>query len=169
MKVIVMLLVATVLFFVGCVYESPLTKEHTISIDSSVLGRWELIPDEGEKPDPDERMMILKFSDTEYLIHYPIGKDGLYFRAYPIKIGNVSCVQLQAIGTEDGPPEKDVKELYHVASYVLANGRLEVRMLNTDLVDDNIKNSEALSEAFLKHQDDKGLFSDPGMFRRVKD
>lgn len=169
MKSVITFLVVTFLFLAGCEYEAPLTKEHTIPVDLSLLGLWEFIPEEGEESDSDERMMILKFSDTECLIHYPIGEDGLYLRAYLIKIGNVSCVQLQAIGTADGPPEKDERELYHVVSYVLADGILEVKLLNTDLVDDDLKNSEALREAFLKHQDDKDLFTNPGRFRRVKD
>jgi hypothetical protein len=57
-----------------------LTEDHPIAVDSSVLGLWEVIPD-----------------------------DGIYYRAYPIKIGGVSCVQLQAIGTKAGPPDKKRK------------------------------------------------------------
>ena len=113
MKSVVMLPVLAALLLVGCVYEAPLTKEHKIPVDSAVLGLWEPIPDEGEEPKQDERMMILKYSDTEYLVHYPLGKDGMYYRCYPIKIGDVSCVQLQVIGTEEGPPKTDEKDLFH--------------------------------------------------------
>ena len=169
MKCIVTFLIVILLLFAGCLYEVPLPKEHTIPVDLSILGLWELLSGEGEELDLDKRMMILKFSDTEALIHYPIGEDGLYFRAYAIKIGNMSCVQLQVIGNEDGPPEKDEKDLYHVASYVLAKGILEVKLLETNLVDADLKNSEALRAASLKHQDNKDLFIDPSRFRRVKD
>ena len=103
MRVIAMLLVTTAPFFAGCEYQSPLTKEHTISIDSSVLGLWEFVPEKGEEPNPNERMMILKYSDTEYLIRYFKGtNEEVYYRGYSIKIGNVPCVQLQIIGFEDG-------------------------------------------------------------------
>jgi len=70
MKHAVMLPVLAALLFAGCVYESPLTEENKISVDAAVLGLWE------EVKDGDGRMMILKYSDTEYLIHYPVGKDG---------------------------------------------------------------------------------------------
>ena len=125
MKCKLALLTVAVLLITGCEYESPLTKEHNIAVDSAVLGLWEAIPDKGEEPKQNERMMILKYSGTEYLIHYPVGKDGVYFRGYPIKIGGVSCVQFQAIGTDDGPPEKDEKDLFHVVSHRLAGAELE--------------------------------------------
>ena len=163
-----MLLTVAVLLLAGCEYESPLTKEHNIAVDSAVLGMWELIPDEREEPKQAERMMILKYSDTEYLLHYPIGKNGLYYRCYSIKVGGVSCVQLIFIGTDDGPPEKDEKDLFHVISYQLANDELKIKLLNTDLVDDDLKTTEALKQSFLKHKGNKELFTNPGKFRRIK-
>jgi len=153
----------------GCEYESPLTTEHNIAIDSAVLGLWEeLKPDEGVEPKEDEQMMILKYSDTEYLIHYPTGKNGIYYRGYPIKIGGISCVQLQIIGTDDGPPKKDETELFHVVSYQLTDGQLEIKTLDTDLVNDDLKTTEELHKAFLKHKENKDLFKDPGVFRKKK-
>ncbi len=169
MKCVRIILVITILFLVGCEYESPLTKEHTISIDSSILGVWGL-DQEKEMPGPYERMLILKYSDTEYLIQAPMDKSSLvYFRGYPIKIGNVSCVQLEIIGTQDGPPPKDEKKLFLVVSYVLAKGELEVKLLNTKLVSNGLKDSEALRKAFLKHQGNKDLFIEPGKFRRIQE
>lgn len=164
------MLFATVGFLVaGCEYESPLTTEHNIAIDSAVLGLWEeLKPDEGVEPKEDEQMMILKYSDTEYLIHYPTGKNGIYYRGYPIKIGGISCVQLQIIGTDDGPPKKDETELFHVVSYQLTDGQLEIKTLDTDLVNDDLKTTEELHKAFLKHKENKDLFKDPGVFRKKK-
>ena len=165
-----MMLFAIVGFLVaGCEYESPLTTEHNIAIDSAVLGLWEeLKPDEGVEPKEDEQMMILKYSDTEYLIHYPTGKNGIYYRGYPIKIGGISCVQLQIIGTDDGPPKKDETELFHVVSYQLTDGQLEIKTLDTDLVNDDLKTTEELHKAFLKHKENKDLFKDPGVFRKKK-
>jgi len=168
MKCLKAFLTVAVLLLAGCEYESPLTKEHSIAIDSAVLGLWEPIPDEGEKPKQDERMMILKYSDTEYLLHYPVGKDGLYYRCYPIKIGGVSCVQLQVIGTGDGPLKKDEKDLFHVVSHQLANAELEIKLLNTDLVDDDLKTTEALRQSFLNHKGNKDLFTNPGKFKRIE-
>ena len=168
MKILAAIMVVTVLLLAGCEYEVPLSEEHVIPVDSSVLGLWEYIPEEGEESDDVERMMILEFSDTEALIHYPIGEEGIYFRAYAIKIGEVSCVQLEALGTIEGPIPQDEKQRYHVMTYELADGILEVKLLNTELVDGELKSSEALRKAFLEHQDHQDLFNDPGRFRRVE-
>jgi hypothetical protein len=134
-----------------------------------VLGLWEPIPEKGGESFKDERMMILKYSDTEYLIHYPVEEDGLYFRGYAINIGGISCVQLQIVGNENGPLRRDEKDIFHVASYLLENGELHVTMLNAELVSDELTESEALRKAFLKHKGNKNLFANPGRFGRVKD
>ena len=79
-----------------------------------MLGLWETLPENSDEEK--ERMMILKFSSTEYIIHYPVRENAMYFRAYPIKVGGVSCVQLQAIGSNEGPPDQGEKGLDHVTS-----------------------------------------------------
>ena len=170
MRCVPVLLIITVLFLAGCKYETPLTKEHAIAIDSSVLGVWEPQPEEREDSGANERMMILKYSDTEYLIHYPPGgNDEAYYRGYPIQIGGISCVQLQVIGIEDGIPKRDIKDLFHVVSYELKKGILEIRTLNTDLVSSNLKTSEALVQAFLNHKDNKDLFTNSARFKPIRD
>ena len=167
-KYIAALLIPVVLLFAGCPYEEPLVKEHVIPVDSSVLGLWEPQPDEGEESGTNERMIILKFSDTEYLIHYPPGgNDEAYYRGYLIKIGGISCVQLQIIGTEEGMPKKDAKALFAVVSYELKSGILEIRTLNPDLVDDELKTTDALAQSFLNHKENKDLFINPVRFRRT--
>jgi hypothetical protein len=151
----------------GCVYESPLTEEHVIAIDPSVPGVWEEIPEPGNEQIPQDRMLILKFSDTEYMVSYPMGAKSDYYRAYPINIGGVSCVQLQVIGTQKGPLEPKEKDQFLVASYVISDDILEISLLNTELVDDDIKNPESLRKAFLEHKNDKNLFVEPGRFKRI--
>lgn len=152
----------------GCRYEAPLTTKHALPIDTSVLGVWETVPTEGEESEKAERMIILEYSPTEYLVHYPVEKEGFYFRGYPIEIGGVKCVQLQIIGTEAGHPKSDEKKLFEVVSYRPADGELEVRTLNSNLVDDHIATSDALAKAFRDHKNDEDLFTDPGRFRRIK-
>lgn len=166
MKHAVLVAIAITLFIAGCEYLAPLSYEHNIAVDPAVIGLWEEVP-EGAKPsDPDNRMLILKYSDTEYLVHYPTKRDGLYYRAYPIKVAGISCVQIQQIGTADG----DVKEArkYQVAKYSVSNGELEIKLLNTDLIDKDIRDTTSLKHAFLKNKDNKDLFANPGKFRRVK-
>jgi len=170
MRYTAVLVTVMLLFLAGCKYEAPLTEEHTIPIDLSVLGLWEPQPDKTDESRVDEHMLILKYSDTEYLVHYPPGgNDETYYRAYPIKVGGISCVQLQVIGTEDGMPKKGVKDLFHVVSYELKRGILEIRTLNTDLVDDNLKTTETLVKAFLSHKDNKDLFTNSVKFKQIKD
>ncbi len=167
MRCIAMLLIVASMFLTGCRYEKPLTKEHTIPVDSSVLGLWKPRTGEGKESSVDERMIILKYSDTEYLIHYPPGgNDEAYYRGYPIKIGGIPCVQLQVIGTKDGIPRKDGQGLFDVVSYELKNGILEIRRLNIDLVSGDLKTMEALVQAFLNHKDNKTLFTKPVRFKK---
>ncbi len=158
--------VLAALLLAACQYESPLGAARDISIDTAVLGLWEAIGDEGKAPKKNDRLMILKFSDSEYLLHYPVGNDGLYYRAYPIEIGAISCVQLQVIGTKDGAPKADEKKLFHVVSYQLADGELAIKKLNPELVHEGLKTRAELMQSFLEHQDDERLFTDPDRFRR---
>ena len=159
--------IVAILIFSSCQYDFPLSQQHIIPIDSSLLGIWEAIPGEGEETDPAEQMMVLKYSDTEYLIDYPIGSDGIYFRGYAIKIGNVSCMQLEIIGDAKGPPKKNDKDLFLVASYTITHDQMEIKFLNTDLIGRDVSSREELKKAFLENIDNENLFNDPGVFKRL--
>lgn len=159
--------IAFALFIAGCQYLAPLADEHNIAIDPAVIGLWEEAPEGDKPPDPDDRMLILKYSDTEYLVHYPTGKDQMYYRAYPIRVDGIPCVQIQLIGTADGDIKKG-KRKYQVAAYSISNGELEIKTLNTDLVDKDLRDTASIKQAFLKNKDNKDLFRNPGKFRRVK-
>lgn len=156
-----LLLAALSMLLAGCQYDAPLSEEHNIPVDSSVLGLWA----PADQKDVDQRMLVLKYSDTEYLIHYPAGKNGIYYRGYPINVGGRSCVQLEVIGTADSPVDPDEAERFQVASYAFQKGLLEVRLLNPKVVDHDLKDSEDLREAFLKNVDNPNLFADPMKFK----
>jgi hypothetical protein len=51
----------------------------------------------------------------------------------------------------------------------LNKGILEIRTLNTDLVDDNLKTTETLTKAFLTQKDNKNLFTNSVRFKQIKD
>ena len=145
----------------GCPYKVPLTHEHTIPIDSSVLGIWY------EYDGDDKRMLVLPYSDTEYLINYGDKEEGFYFRAYLADVGGLRCVQLELVGNEEGIiPDNETR--FHVASYSVENEQLEVKLLNSDLVDEECESSEALMEAFLENIQELDLFDNPGTFTRKK-
>jgi len=173
MKRAVVLFALIALLLIGCFFEYPLTTEHNIPVDSAALGLWELMENGKEEPNQSYRITILKYSDTEYMIRYPFEnlegfEEIYYFRGYHIKIGGISCVQLQVIGTLDGPLEKSMKNLFHVASYQLKDGKLIIKLLNTKLVDEYPEDSEAMRKALLKHKNNKELFTDPGSFRKIE-
>lgn len=152
--------------FAGCEYENPLTNEHNIPVDSAVLGLWETPPENGGTAGSSEKMLILKYSETEYLVHYPIGDEAFYFRGYPIKIGNISCVQVQLIGDSNGDIKKEERK-YQVVSYRLSNDELEIKTLNTDLVDKKLKEINKLRKAFMKNVANKELFQNPVRFKKA--
>lgn len=54
-------------------------------------------------------------------------------------------------------------------SYELNKVILEIRTLNTDLVDDNLKTTESLVKAFLSHKDNKDLFTNSVRFKQIRD
>lgn len=153
---------------VGCVYDRPLSEEHTISIDPKVLGFWEAVPEKGNDSKK-VHMLVLKYSDTEYLVHYPIGKDAIYYRAYPIKVGGVSCVQAEVIGVHDGPYNADTQDdCFHVISYEMdGDSVLIVKTLNPDIVAKDIGSSKELKKAFVSNRDDPGLFRHHARFSRI--
>jgi hypothetical protein len=154
------------LFFGACVYDVPVTTDHAISIDETILGAWKSVPVENEGQ---VQTRIFRFSETEYVVHYLEDDWDVYFRAYPIDIGGVPAVQLEVLGDEDESVATDAAERYTVAAYRLLDGKLEVRTLNSDLVSPDIKDSESLRAEFLKHKDHPQLFNEPGLFQRVED
>ncbi|VGO15844.1 hypothetical protein PDESU_04431 [Pontiella desulfatans] len=169
MKALVMTtMAAAVVLIAGCEYEEPLVKEHTIAIDQALIGLWEPVPRKGVHEDEDDRMMVLRYSGTEYLIHHPMGQNSIYYRGYPIKLGGVACVQLEAIGTGEGDVEEaDKNHLFHVARYAITNGVLDVRLLNEDVVSNNLKTTEELRKVFIENSGNIELFDDdPGLFRK---
>ena len=154
-----------VLLLAACEYKAPLTREHGITVDPSILGLWQIIPAENESDDTYIR--IFRFSDTEYSLQYHEHGGDFYFRAYAINIGGVSAVQLELIGTDDGPVDADEDDRYHVVSYQLENQLLKISSLNSELVDDELPDSKSLRKAFIQHKDNPGLFNDPGVFKRI--
>jgi len=158
---------AALAVLIACEFEVPLETAHEIAIDPALLGLWEPAEEKDREPGKDQPMLILRYSDTEYLVRSPMGNANGFWRAYPIRVGGIDCVQLELIGTDEGPPEQKDRKKFHVVTYRMADDGLTVRVLNSDMVDDNAKTTEALREDFLKHKDDPELFTEPERFRRV--
>jgi hypothetical protein len=173
MKLKIIFMIALIFLIAGCEYETSLTDEHKIPVDKTVLGLWEAVPEKGRVSDPKdrvsdskERLMVLKYTDTEYLVHYPTGDEGFYFRGYPVRIGGISCVQIRLIGDSNGDIKTGERK-YQVVSYQFVKGELEIKTLNTDLVDKNIKDRNKLKIAFLTNKNKGELFRNPVRFKKV--
>lgn len=162
------ILIAVLLVCAGCFYDSPLTGEHSLPIDSNLIGVWQEIADDGALPDQSDRMVVLRLSETEYLVHYPTRKEGGYYRAYPFSLGGVEGIQVEVLGSGTGPLEQGETDIYVVVSYSIIDGDLELSILNEKLVDDELSGTAAIKEAFLKHRGSEELFVEPGKFRRVQ-
>lgn len=154
------------LLLTACEYNAPLTEDHDIPIDQAVLGSWKIAAIENK--DDDTEIRVYKFSETEYAMHYLEDGGNLYFRAYAINLGGVSAVQLELIGNGEEPVAGDEDDRYHVVSYKIVDDLLHIATLNSNLVDDELPDSESLQKAFIEHKDNPELFNDPGVFRRIK-
>jgi hypothetical protein len=166
MKHFLLFLVVLLLCVAACEYREPLSEKQNIAINPALLGLWEPVPEKNEPKPSGEWIIALKYSDTEYMIHYQTGSDSMYFRAYPLKIGDISCVQLQLIGNAGGPLAKS-EPAYQVASVTLNGDEVIIRMMNTSVVGSDLA-GPALREAFLKNFKNTDLFREPVKFRRVK-
>ncbi|OGR17869.1 MAG: hypothetical protein A3K53_06400 [Deltaproteobacteria bacterium RIFOXYB2_FULL_66_7] len=62
---------------------------------------------------------------------------------------------------------KDSDRKYHVVAYQLADGVLELKTLNTDLVPGTLTSSAELVKAIQANLANPELFKDPGKFRKV--
>lgn len=152
----------------GCEYEVPVVPEPKLPIDPAVLGLWEAVPPPDAADKPAERMLVLKFNATEYIIRYPMQHDSLYFRAYLIKVGNLTAAQLQLIGADQGPADCAERK-FHVASYCIRDDILELRLLNTQLIPATLRTSRELRKEIRKHQADPALWGEVARFKRVAD
>lgn len=166
MQTLIPVLSLALVLFSGCIYEVPMTPDHAIPVDPAMVGLWQGVPEPGKADEPDARMLVLKYSDTEYVIRYPSGRDAMYFRGYPIKVGNLQCVQIQLIGGDDQPVKGDDRR-YHVVACKLADGVLEVRTLNPDVISNQVTTSADLAKAIRANLANPDLFKDPGKFKKV--
>ena len=68
---------------------------------------------------------------------------------------------------EDGPVTEEDSDLFSVMSYSLSGDDLEVRSLNTELVNTELADTRAMQKAFHKHRMNTELFIEPGRMRRL--
>ena len=154
------------LILAGCAYDVPLSEPQDLPLNLALIGIWETLPDSTAVTDDTQQMIVLPCGDGEFFVHVRSGPEGLYVRAYPIAVDGERYHQVQLIGTVDST-SLSVAGGYHLVWCRLVDGILEVRTLNTDLVDTGIASSAELLTAFREQRSDPDLFIDPARFRRV--
>ena len=151
------------LLICGCVYDAPLVEDAVVPVNPALTGLWQEIPAEGKPEDPDERLVILPFSKTEYVAVVSPDDGGLYFRAYPVHLGGMELIQLEWLGVD-----KEEDEPYHVCRYSLKDEILTVEVLNEDVISSDLEDAAALREALLENCRNPDLFEEPDRYRRLE-
>lgn len=149
-KAAITFLVLLVLIIAGCDYDTPISEKQGLPLDNSLIGNWEHINAEGKKIN----INISRLSSSEYAIHLD-KKD--FLRGYPVKIADISCIQL-VYTDEKYKPVTDL-EKYLVMSYEITNGELSLKKLSTSIVSGELKSSTELRKAFLQNKNNKELFT----------
>ena len=159
------LFLSMVLFIAGCIYEKPFANPDNSPIDEKLLGCWKYSDNNKDKSSIE--MLVMKYSDTEYLVRYVTGDNPLYFKAYNVTVGELKAVQIQWIGMEKGILANENRK-YNLLKYKLERDSLEIRFINDLLVPKNITDSEKLRSKVIENSKDAKLFNDPGKFERIK-
>ena len=151
-------------FFASCVFETPFESNSTIPVKKEWLGEWETKPS-GDKEAP-EKARLLKYSDNEYLLEYPVGKKAMFFRAFSVALSGAEYLQVQLIGT-NGEALKLEDRKYHLLKMKLDGDQLSVQAIAPDLIGKDLKDSAAMKAAFAAHKDDPALFEEAMIFKRI--
>lgn len=159
MKAKILACLIALLALSSCRFEYPFFVHSGIPIDRSILGTWQLTNKEGlTNPNTKERYIVLPYSKTEYLILSGAGgrEASAYYRGYPIPLEDHNAVQLEFIGTSDGPIETKNNDRYALISYEFKDGLLEIYMLDPTLIQqepDSIKDLQKILNENLKNPD----------------
>jgi len=150
------------IFVFGCDYTVPVIKSPGLKIDRDIIDLWTRPGGNGDT----ERLAVLPLSEREYLISFTgQGGESLYARGWTFRLGNLELVQIEWLGTSEGePPETD--RVFQYCSWSLEADTLEVRLINPEAVDKNIKSREALKAAIKNAQDSPDLFKKPMLFEK---
>lgn len=150
----------------GCVHHVPVTTEHSLPLDWEFLGLWELVPGEATGDPSEDLMLILKWSETEYLAQFPQGEKGDFYRAYPVEVAGRVFIQAQSLGSPWGDVHEGDRVVYPLLSYRIVEGILMISTLNVEVVDEHIADGDALRAAIEANINRQDLFGAPAHYRR---
>jgi hypothetical protein len=157
--------VGLIMLLASCVFESPFEADSKVPVDQRLIGRWQEVAS-AEKTEGN-RLLVLQHSENEYLVQYPDGDKAMYFRAFAVNLAEQNCIQIQLIGTADGPLKPENRK-YHLLKVALNRDALEIRTIKPEILGKDLRDTAALRAAFTTHKDDADLFGDPVIFRRAE-
>lgn len=168
MRTVTHLLTATLVAILlnGCEYKTALTSDHTVPIDPAVLGLWQSVAAPGQTAETKAELQVLRFSDTEYVVHYATANAALYFRAYPVTVANLKLVQVELLGSQQGPAG-DTPGHFHVVTYAVQDGTLRMAVLNTAVVPATAASPDDLRRRLVAETANPRLFQEPQHFVRA--
>ncbi len=148
----------------GCDYTVPLAKKPALNIDAALVGLWQRPKDDGQS----ERLLVLPLNEREYLVSFPSdSKDAMFAKACLCRAGDLTIVQLEWFGTARGGVPEDPR-VFQFADYSVTGDALTVRMLNTEVVNKELKSSGELAGAITDNRAKAELFRDKLLFTKAK-
>jgi hypothetical protein len=165
-------LIGCLTLMLACNHEAPLAEPQGHAIDTRVLGTWTALNEHGEVGPKADQITIYPFGKQAYMI-IDHGRSPQYFRAYPIRVSGVECVQLELLAEVD--EERHLKETkdedktpkpFMVVKYELKDGKLLVRYLNPDLAGEDLGTTKSLQKAFKENVENPNLFVEPTTYIR---
>ncbi len=156
---------ASLIFLNACVFESPFEAEAKIAVETKLLGKWDEVS--GDADGRHDRMLVLQHSANEYLVEYPLGEKAMVFRAHAVDLAGGKYIQVQLIGTADGPVKPEDRK-YHLLKIHVDGDALEMRTIDPEVLGKPAGDFARMKATFAEHKDDPKLFGEPVKFRRIK-
>ena len=148
----------------GCDYPVPLVTRPTLPMDEKVAGLWQRAIPDGKI----EALLVLSLDKETSIVSFPAGiKDSMFAKASLCRAGDRRLVQLQWFGTARGD-KPDNNQVFQFADYTVAGDTLSVRLLNRDVVKNDVKTTDDLVKAIQANAANTTLFREPMVFKKAK-
>ncbi len=92
----------------------------------------------------------------------------MFFRAYTVTLSGADYLQIQLIGTADGPVKTGDRK-YHLLKLNPDQDMLEIGTIKPEMLGKDLADTDRMRAAFAAHKDDPELFDEPMAFRRIKE
>jgi hypothetical protein len=162
MKKVIFTLIS-LLLITSCDYKVAIVEKPSMQINDKLIGTWERTNEQNKI----EKLLILPIDKYEYFIAYPLGNKAMFAKACFANIADKILVQIKWFGTAEGVIPKDGR-VYQYAEYTLGKNQLHIQMLNTNIINKDIKTSSELKNTIKVNIDNPKLFYNPMNFEKVQ-